>query len=100
LFLALLIVLSLRNNLDWLAIIIAVILGIILIATIVVIIPNPRCNPALLDPIGKVANYITMFAMPAFLIAWFYPSIPEGCFDCFKDIDLIKKGFDGMANAF
>ena len=74
----------------------ALFLGILMTCTAIIMIPNPKCDTKMLGPIKKVSNYITMVALPSFIIAWFFPELIEGCFDCFDGVNTVKKGFDKM----
>ena len=78
------------------AAILAGLLAALMTITAVIMLPNPKCDPKMLGPIKKASNYITMVALPSFIIAWFFPELVEGCFDCFDGVNTVKKGFDKM----
>jgi hypothetical protein len=85
-----------RTITDVAAALIAIFLGFILILTAIIMIPNAKCDPKILAPVRQASKYITMVALPSFIVAWFFPELIEGCFDCFEGVDTVKKGFDKM----
>ena len=74
----------------------AAFLGVIMIITAIIMIPNPTCDPVMLGPVRQVSKYITMVALPSFIVAWFFPELIEGCFACFEGVTTVKDGFDKM----
>ena len=85
-----------RTITDVVAALIAIFLGFIMIITAIILIPNPKCDPKVLGPARLVSKYITMVALPSFIVAWFFPELIEGCFECFKGVTLVNDGFNKM----
>lgn len=76
-----------------------IILIINIIATIIIILPNPRCNLTSLKPLMYPSLLMTVVFLPSFLITYFYRNVVEGCFDSYDSWNAVDKAFNKLIGA-